>query len=350
MKRLPKLNQVTITLTRKCNLRCSFCYAQKTNYLKNSDIEYETLKKIIDFTMESNSKYLVLTGGEPLLYPRLLDILDYIQFFNRNMCVAITTNGIPLTDICMCENLIKKGVSYFDISLKGTSVLDSKLTTGIDCYVQQMIAVNNLSKLNVNYTCSMVLTPQNIQSFCSTIECAKSKGAKQFSFTFLIDNEEAKINGIDYLKNNNPIELINRFFDNIDKLNAITDDWWLEYSYPMCFYSSEQLSMLEHRLAAPCFVHYKNSLVFDSEAKLIPCNMYFERTMEQLGRDFLSYQDFCTLYSSSALKKNLISLNKLPSKKCRKCKYLSSCLGGCPVIWKNFSYDDLNNFRDNNFN
>ncbi|EGX77543.1 hypothetical protein HMPREF9457_03805 [Dorea formicigenerans 4_6_53AFAA] len=44
-----KINQCTITLTRKCNLRCNFCYAKKTEYIENDIIDYDDLKKVIVF-------------------------------------------------------------------------------------------------------------------------------------------------------------------------------------------------------------------------------------------------------------------------------------------------------------
>ena len=55
-----KINQCTITLTRKCNLRCNFCYAKKTEYIENDIIDYDDLKKVIDFCDEARVKYIVL--------------------------------------------------------------------------------------------------------------------------------------------------------------------------------------------------------------------------------------------------------------------------------------------------
>ena len=41
------INQCTVTLTRKCNLRCNFCYAKKTKYLENDILEYNNLKILL---------------------------------------------------------------------------------------------------------------------------------------------------------------------------------------------------------------------------------------------------------------------------------------------------------------
>lgn len=55
-----KINQCTITLTRKCNLRCNFCYAKKTEYIENDIIDYDDLKKVIDFVMKRELSILFL--------------------------------------------------------------------------------------------------------------------------------------------------------------------------------------------------------------------------------------------------------------------------------------------------
>ena len=84
-----KINQCTITLTRKCNLRCNFCYAKKTEYIENDIIDYDDLKKVIDFCDEARVKYIVFTGGEPTLYPQIFDILEYIKTKKNKIQVAI---------------------------------------------------------------------------------------------------------------------------------------------------------------------------------------------------------------------------------------------------------------------
>ena len=65
-----KIDQCTVTLTRNCNLRCSFCYAKKTEYIESNTLEYENLKKIVDFCEDAKVKYIVFTGGEPSVYSR----------------------------------------------------------------------------------------------------------------------------------------------------------------------------------------------------------------------------------------------------------------------------------------
>lgn len=180
---MPKMNinQCTVTLTRKCNLRCNFCYAKKTEYMETANLKYDNLKKIVDFCNDAKVKFIVFTGGEPTLYPHLIDILQYIKSKEHKMLPTIATNGIELQDLQYCKTLIENGIGYIDISLKGKDSDECRKIVGYDCYQQQLAAIRNLSTLPIEFTCSIVITEDNVNSVCNTVRKACSNGAKQFS-------------------------------------------------------------------------------------------------------------------------------------------------------------------------
>ena len=70
-------------------------------------------------------------------------------------------------------------------------------------------------------------------NFCNAVQTAFENGAKQFSFTFIIDNANSSEKDEKYLTKNNPFALVEAFVSQIDQLNNITDEWWFEYSFPI---------------------------------------------------------------------------------------------------------------------
>ena len=342
---IESLNQCTVTLTRQCNLRCSFCYAKETDYLPQDIIEYTNLLKIIDFCDDAKVKYIVFTGGEPTLYPQLINVLKYIKNKKNIASATIATNGIRLSDCDYCKELVYNGISYIDISLKGNTREACLKSVGSDCFMQQTKAIQNLASLPVNFTCSMVVTSENVNSICDVLANSMANGAKQFSFTFVIDNEFSSYTDIAYLINKNPLKLIEDFTNQIDRLNSITEDWWIEYSFPMCFYSESQLDKLKGKLASPCHVHSENGITFDTDMNLIPCNMFFENKIGKLGIDFSSYKEFLEYAKNSKYSETSGKLRQIPSTNCSSCIHLESCYGGCPVTWKNYSYDAFSTFK-----
>lgn len=340
------IKQCTITLTRECNLRCRFCYAKSAGYMTDDRIDYDNLKKLVDFCSEAKVKYIVFTGGEPLLYPWIKDILRYIKEKKNPITVAIPTNGVLLEDLTLCESLIDSGVGYIDISMKGSDSREWYKMVGDDGFARQLQGIRNLAMLSVEFTCSMVVTPENVLTFCDAVQIAYDNGARQFSFTFIIDNEDAKEKDQAYLERYDPFALVELFFTQIDRLNAITKEWWIEYSFPICVYTEEQLFLLKGKLATPCQIHMKNAVTFNTKMELLPCDMYIDQKMGQFGIDFSSYQEFQELMENQNYRSVMQALQKLPSSECLSCRHMELCYGGCPVLWKNYSFEAFKNFKE----
>jgi radical SAM protein with 4Fe4S-binding SPASM domain len=82
---------IFVELTSNCQLRCSYCPRPRVSH----QLPYELLEKIVEeaslFGKVSFSLHLF---GEPLLYPRIIEVIDYIK--DRGHGVILTTNGILL--------------------------------------------------------------------------------------------------------------------------------------------------------------------------------------------------------------------------------------------------------------
>ena len=85
----------TISITNKCNLKCSYCYERHLN-TEYGHINNETMRKIADFiNCQGNAGTVYLFGGEPLLYK------ETVKFYCENLKArrfVITTNGTLLDE------------------------------------------------------------------------------------------------------------------------------------------------------------------------------------------------------------------------------------------------------------
>ncbi len=344
-----QLKQCILTLTRNCNLRCKFCSAQKGGYHSYEFIKFDDLKKIIKLCNDIEVKYIVLSGGEPLLYPHLIELLNYIKSMPHKMIPTIATNGILLENYNTCKEIIDGGVKYVDVSLKGKDSKEWLNVTKLDGSAQQLKAIANLSDLNVEFTCSMVITSNNVDTFCEALENARNMGARNFSFTFVIDNVESSEKDLEYLTSHDPLALVEKFMAQIDRVNQITDnEWWIEYSFPLCVYTEEQLAILEHRLAEPCYIRNENILTFefDTELNLLPCSMYIDdKVVGKFGVDFSSAVEFEAYIQGETYNHIMKEINQLPSDYCNSCRHKDFCLGGCPWFWAHCSFEAFKDFN-----
>ncbi len=76
-----------------CNLDCQYCYAKP---FTNRQMDYKRLSELIDEIISMRVFDLTLAGGEPLLYPQIVDILKKIT--SHEMTTAILTNCVRLPD------------------------------------------------------------------------------------------------------------------------------------------------------------------------------------------------------------------------------------------------------------
>ncbi|KAF5050840.1 Radical SAM superfamily protein [anaerobic digester metagenome] len=128
------LNQLTLSVTERCNLRCKYCtYSDNYSYSRGystDDMPYETARQAIAqyFTLVELGKrynpYRTLSigfyGGEPLLNFQLIkDCVEYVSatYPDYDVLFTISTNG-TLLNTEVSEYLMEKGFSIA-ISLDG---------------------------------------------------------------------------------------------------------------------------------------------------------------------------------------------------------------------------------------
>ena len=87
---MPKLKDIAIEILQKCNSNCIFCSSMS----KDSSTHIISLEKVLeiaDFARENEVKEFSISGGEPLLYPALHDILIYCN--NIGLKTRLYTSG-----------------------------------------------------------------------------------------------------------------------------------------------------------------------------------------------------------------------------------------------------------------
>lgn len=66
------------TTNRSCNNNCEWCYAQNAE-IRNSNMDFEEAKKMLDYLAKEGISKIVLIGGEPTMYEHFVDIIKYIR-------------------------------------------------------------------------------------------------------------------------------------------------------------------------------------------------------------------------------------------------------------------------------
>ena len=101
-----KLRQVSLRITDMCNLRCHTCgqwgdngylLGESLKDLKKREVPVEMYKKFVDDILKQGwSPLWYIWGGEPMMYPNLLELLHYIA--DRKMPITMVTNGTHVAE------------------------------------------------------------------------------------------------------------------------------------------------------------------------------------------------------------------------------------------------------------
>ena len=112
--------RLSIEVTKRCNSSCIHCFAGASEN-DSTEIAYEVLKNIIIDGADAGYRHLHLTGGEPLLYENIFEVID-TALEKGYQTILLNTNGMLLNGR-MCQKLAQYPELTISVSLEGSEVL-----------------------------------------------------------------------------------------------------------------------------------------------------------------------------------------------------------------------------------
>jgi cyclic pyranopterin phosphate synthase len=112
-----KINYLRLSVTDRCNLRCSYCMPEEgIGKVAHSEIlSYEELYRIAQAAVTIGIDKIRITGGEPLVRKGIIDFLRKLSGIPALQQLVLTTNGVLLEE--MAAELRSAGVQRLNISL-----------------------------------------------------------------------------------------------------------------------------------------------------------------------------------------------------------------------------------------
>lgn len=137
---------VYVEVTTACNFKCSYCPRGVANAsgipVKSKSMSLENLCACVDSLRKfpDRLKAFVFVGqGEPLLNPRIADMVAYAKKAEIADRVEVVTNGSMLTEE-VSDGLIASDLDYLRISLQGLTAEDYLKTSGVNIRYEQFVS------------------------------------------------------------------------------------------------------------------------------------------------------------------------------------------------------------------
>jgi radical SAM protein with 4Fe4S-binding SPASM domain len=111
------LKEVKIELTNRCARNCKHCSSSATNSSKNiKNLDFENVKRIIHDAKDMNVETIVFTGGEPLMYDRLPELINLTSILGMKSTIYTFAYRTDET-LNKYRNLIDLGLNKIVYSL-----------------------------------------------------------------------------------------------------------------------------------------------------------------------------------------------------------------------------------------
>lgn len=110
------INYLRLSVTDRCNLRCTYCMAEDMTFLpKQQILSLEELRDAAAAFVELGIKKIRLTGGEPLIRRDILKLVTALSALPGLNELTMTTNGLLLPN--MAKPLKDAGIARLNISI-----------------------------------------------------------------------------------------------------------------------------------------------------------------------------------------------------------------------------------------
>ena len=153
----------TFELTPCCNMACKMCYVRKTKEEQEAISLLRTVEEWIQLgeqAKQAGMLYLLITGGEPFLYPGIQEVLKRLHYMG--LIISINTNGTLIDDQTI-EWLKECPPSRFNITLYGASdETYERLCGNPKGFTQAKRAIQLLKEAGFSVKVNYSVTPYNV--------------------------------------------------------------------------------------------------------------------------------------------------------------------------------------------
>ena len=186
----PRLRLVAWELTRSCNLFCAHCRGSATSDSYRDELSTEECFRLIDQILEVGRPIIILTGGEPLSRPDILEIASYAA--GKGLRVVMGSNGTLVTEK-IASQLKSVPISRIGISLDfPVAELQDNFRGQSGAFAAAMKGIANARRAGMEVQINTTITKLNVDYLDELLSLALKVGAVAFHPFMLVPTGRGK--------------------------------------------------------------------------------------------------------------------------------------------------------------
>ncbi|MFO8056388.1 MAG: radical SAM protein [bacterium] len=271
---VPSLRYLELLLTMRCNLRCRHCYQGGP---EESDMDPETLDLVLSEFDDIQGLRLLISGGEPLMYPHLDRLCELLQ--NRGYRSVLLTNGVALSRSLLADAPFHEVQVSLDGLDKGHDWL-----RGAGTFQKAVASARQAVDAGLDLSVASMVHPENLEEMDGLEDLVRELGALEWSIEV-------------------PTEA-GRWQDRPELLEKAPSH--LARGFGGSYHGSAEGFACGHHLAA-----------ITPEGRLLKCGFYEDRPLGHVSEGLRE------VWSRKPV------LKVADIRVCRDCEYAGECGGGC---------------------
>lgn len=310
--------RMDVALTFRCQNDCIHCYAGGPH--QTPELTTTQWKTVIDKLSDVGVFILTFTGGEPTLRDDLPELLQYAQ--NKGIVTGLITNGRRLKDKEYVGELERSGLDFAQITLESykPNVHDA-MTGAVGSWKETVAGIKNAVNSQIYVSTNTTLSKHNAGDFLTTIDYIQELGVDAFGCNSLIYSGKAPDVDEFALKTDELKALLPQIREKAQLL-GLKFLWYTPTQY--CELDPVQLGLG----IKSCTAALINACV-GPNGDVYPCQSYFE----SLGN--ILTEPWEKIWHNPLAEK--LRNREYVEDKCRDCRELQVCGGGCPLELQNKS-------------
>jgi radical SAM protein with 4Fe4S-binding SPASM domain len=203
--------------TKTCNLECVHCYADAETRRFNGELTTEEAKAMIRDLASIKVPALLISGGEPLVRPDILDLAEYTM--SLGVRVTFSTNG-TLIDKKKAERIAKIGVAYVGISIDGAEERHDLFRGHKGAYRDAIRGIRNCRDAGIRVGIRFTVTKDNLGEIDTVFKTVEDEGIGRLCLYHLVySGRGSYLKGID-LEVEEKRHLMNNLMARVERWNG----------------------------------------------------------------------------------------------------------------------------------
>ena len=168
---------------RRCNLRCVHCYSHSHDRQYTGELTHEEGLRLIDDLAAFGAPVLLFSGGEPLMRPRLFELIAHARELGTR--AVLSTNGTLITPD-VAGQLKEFGLSYVGVSLDGLEETNDRFRGVKGAFETALEGMRNCRKAGIKVGLRFTMNRRNAQDIDGIFDLLISEDIPRVCFYHLV--------------------------------------------------------------------------------------------------------------------------------------------------------------------